>query len=245
MQLNLEKRTSLCFDRGEDVLFDNTSDISSNAKRVHADKWEHSNTEELMKEYGEKAAGLRWMHRYSAVYWRKLDSRFTMVGICISAIVSTSSLIGATENFIPTRFILFGVGFIGMLQILNQSLARFYNSVEKATLHDTAAKEFGTLNRLIAIKMSLARIDRGNPQNFLKYILKQNEKLFNEHSDPHPSSIRDFRLSFKQTDFAMPDIAGHTFKINVYEERSKSFRPLETPENDTARDSFSISIPHI
>jgi hypothetical protein len=200
----------------EDILFDNNSETSLSVKLVYADQWEHSNTEALMKEWGEKAAGLRWMHLTSAVHWRSVDKRLTLIGIGISAIVSASSLIGASE-FLPNSYIMTGVGFIGMLSILNQSIARFYNSVEKSTLHDTAARDFGNLNRLIKTKMSLARIDRGNPRNFMRYILKENEKLFKVHLDPHPCSVLDFRRTFHNKDFIFPDNVGDTFKINVYD----------------------------
>jgi len=234
-------------DKNEDILFDDNSDTSISVKLGHAEQWEHSNTESLMKEWGEKAAGLRWMHRYSAVHWRSLDTRLTLIGIGISAIVSASSLIGANETLIPSSYLLTGVGFITMLSILNQSIARYYNSIEKSTLHDTAAKEFGNLNRLIVTKMSLARIDRGNPRNFMRYVLKENEKLFSVHLDPHPCSIMEFRRTFDHKDFIFPDNVGETFRINVYDnvyKTGKNKKGKAVTFEDEREPSFEDSSPN-
>jgi hypothetical protein len=185
--------------------------------------WENSNTENLLKEWGEKAAGLRWMHRCSSCYWRGVDKKLNLLGIALSSFISASSLIGAVEDFVPTTVVMTSVGFVGMLNILNQSLMRFYNSNEKITLHETAAKGFDNINRLIVTKLSLSRQDRGNPKKFLKYILRENEKLFNDNIAPHPTSIKEFLETFNKPndvlDFKFPDIVGKSFKINVYEKR--------------------------
>lgn len=219
---------------------DNVSETLT-TKMSNMELWENSNSENLLKEWGEKAAGLRWMHRYSANYWRSVDKRLNLLGISLSSFVSASSLIGAAEDMVPTTVVMTTVGFVGMLNILNQSLMRFYNSNEKITLHETAAKGFGNVNRQIITKLSMARQDRGNPKKLLKQVMKENEKLFNESIEPHPSSIKAFLDTFNKpddvVDFNFPDIVGKSFKIYVYENdntqlyENDRYEPYEIQKN--------------
>jgi hypothetical protein len=205
---------------GEDDSFSETC----SAKMAFLDQWKNSNTEMLLKEWGEKAAGLRWMHRYSANHWRSVDKRLNVVGMSISSVISATSLIGAAESFIPSSCVMAFVGFIGMLSILNQSLTRYYNAIELIALHESAAKGFGTINRLITTKLSLARKDRGSPQLFIKYVSKENEKLFNDNIEPHHNSIKAFLDTFNtypqdEVDFNFPDIVGKSFKIYILDNK--------------------------
>nr|QOI90632.1 hypothetical protein HWQ62_00501 [Pyramimonas orientalis virus] len=206
-------------ENGEQSCDEDTISESMSTKMNNIEQWEFSNTETLLQEWGEKAAGLRWMHRYSANHWRSVDKRLNLVGISLSSFVSASSLIGAAEDIVPSTYIMTVVGFVGMLNILNQSLMRFYNSNEKITLHENAAKGFGNINRLIATKLSMSRRDRGNPKTFLNYILKENEKLFNDNIEPHTTSINAFLNTFNKKnttiDFNFPDIVGKSFRIRV------------------------------
>ena len=194
-------------------------DVSSTTGRIYVDQWEKSNIENLLKEWAEKAAGLRWIHRHSASYWRTIDKRLNLIGIGIASFVSGSSLVGSVETIVDPTYIMITVGFFGMLSILNQSLMRFYNAIEKITLHETAAKGFGNLNRLISIKLSMSRAQRGSPEDFLEYVMSQNENLFNNQIEPNPVSVNAFRDEFQadDVDFSFPDIAGKTFKVDVYE----------------------------
>jgi hypothetical protein len=205
--------------------------------------WENSNTEKLLKEWGEKAAGLRWMHRYSASYWRGVDKRLNLLGISLSSFISASSLIGAVEDIVPTTMVMTAVGFVGMLNILNQSLMRFYNSNEKITLHETAAKGFGNIHRLIATKLSLAIQDRGNPKKLLKYVLKENERLFNDNIEPHSTSINAFLETFDTldvvVDFTFPDIVGKSFKIHVFEKQETHLLFEKYKKNNKEDDHYN------
>ena len=202
---------------------DDTFSETLTTKMNNNELWENSNTENLLREWGEKAAGLRWMHRNSANYWRGVDKRLNLLGISLSSFVSASSLIGAIEDIVPLTLVMTAVGFVGMLNILNQSLMRFYNANEKITLHETAAKGFGNINRSIATKLSLARQDRGDPKKMLKYVLKENERLFNDNIEPHSTSIKAFLETFNRpnmvVDFNFPDIVGKSFRINVFDKK--------------------------
>ena len=195
-------------------------DVNSTTKNTYLCQWENSNIETLLKQWGEKTGGLRWMNRHSASYWKTIDKRLNLVSIGISSFISASSLLGAAESIVDPTYIMITVGFVGMLSILNQSLMRYYNAPGKITLHETAAQAFGNLNRLIAVKLSMSRNQRGDPKEFVEYVMEKHERLFNSHIEPHSSSIQAFKDEFENIgdgDFAYPDILSKTFRIDVYD----------------------------
>ena len=191
-------------------------------KQLHSQQWSKSNIEELLKSWGEKAGGLRWMHVHSATFWRQRDNRLNYIGITLSSVISASSLTGPTEAFVGTDYIMLFVGITGMVNMLVQSLQRFYRSSERASQHETAARQFGNFNRYVATKLSLSRTERGPPKQILTYALNENDRLHKETLDPHPSSIKAFREHFADRandhEFAIPDFVTDTFKMATYDE---------------------------
>lgn len=193
-------------------------------KALHLKAWEMSSIEDLLKSWAEKAGGLRWMHIKSSDIWRRLDTRLNYFGIILSSVISASSMLGAMESLFPKETMMIFVGLIGVLNIISQSFIKFYNSSEKAALHDTAAKQFGNFNRYITTKLSMSRMDRGPPNEILNYALKEYERLFNENPDPHTDSIELFKNFIKNEDadktsvsFAVPDLISNSFYVNLYD----------------------------
>jgi len=191
-------------------------------KLEHLKKWENSTLEILLRNWGEKAGGLRWMHLHSATHWRATDQRLNMIGIFLSSVVSASSLTGAFETYFDQSYIMTFVGVVGMLNILNQSLLRFYNCTEKATLHENAGRQFGNFQRYINTKLSLSRMERGPPKEVLEYALKENDRLYKENIEPHVLSLKAFLEHFEEkieaNEFSIPDYVSDTLKITVFDQ---------------------------
>jgi hypothetical protein len=206
----------------------------SDTERVlHLKAWEMSSIEVLLKSWAEKAGGLRWMHIKSSDIWRKLDTKLNYCGIILSSIVSATSMLGAMENIVPKETMMIFVSLIGILNIISQSFIKFYNSSEKAALHDTAARQFGNFNRYIATKLSMSRMDRGPPNEILNYALKEYERVYNENPDPHPQSIELFKIFIKNQEvytsnvsFAVPDLINSSFYVNIHD-KNPLFNDIE------------------
>ena len=194
-------------------------------KMKHLKKWEHSNLEVLLKRWGEKAGGQRWMHLNSATYWRNKDKQLNLTGIALSSVVSASSLTSAFDSYIDQKYIMTFIGFVGMLSILNQSVIRFYSCTEKAALHETAARQFGNFQRHLTTKLSLSRLERGPPASILEYALRENDRIYKENIEPHHTSIDNFFNHFKikinERDFSIPDYIGDTLRIDVFDNNPK------------------------
>lgn len=190
-------------------------------KLEHLKKWEYSNLELLLKQWGEKAACNRWMHMYSSEAWKKTDKNLNMISICLSSVVSGSSLVGVFESFFPKNFIMLFVGLIGLLNIISQSTIRYYNPSQKAALHDLAAQQFGNFQRFIVTKLSLSRLERGPPKLILEYVLKENDRLYKENMEPLNESMNAFILHFKskieEKEFEIPDYVNNTLSITIFD----------------------------
>lgn len=205
---------------------DDTNSFTESEKLVHKKLWEASNTENLIKGWGEKAAGLRWMHLYSADVWRRADERLNIASVAASSVMSATSFLGSVERFVAKEYVMMFVGVLGIVTVVGQSVSKYYNASRKVTLHENASKQFGHFNRFVATKLSLPRMERGDPREVLAYVLKENERLYNEAIDPHPVAISKYRDfvnmldkendAIKNPPFVLPDIINSSFAIDVY-----------------------------
>ena len=99
-------------------------------KKLNAASWS-DHMEDLMKNWGEKAAGLRFIHSHAAGYWRGLSNKLTILGIGVTTVASTVALTTASlEESTGKNVIIYVVGGIGIVATFVQSLKKFYNSEE-------------------------------------------------------------------------------------------------------------------
>ena len=124
-------------------------------KKINAASWS-PHMEQLMKEWGEKSAGLRFIHNASAGKWKKFSNELTLIGIGVTAVSSAVSLVAASvEDPDIKDGILYGVGAVGLLASLVQSVKKFYNAEEKAAEHSAIAKQFGSFYRYMTLQMGM------------------------------------------------------------------------------------------
>ena len=185
-------------------------------KKINAESW-NSNMEILIKSWGEKAAGLRFMHQNAAGSWKSFSNTLTLWSIGVTTIASGVSLIAASiENPEIKNIILYVTGAIGIGSSLLQSLKKFYNAEEKAADHISISKQFGTFYRYITLQMGMTREDRDPSDVLSAYALKEFERLMQESPSLSGAQIKLFRSTFKQSKQAVPDLCEKDFIINVY-----------------------------
>ena len=94
-------------------------------KKINAAGWS-DNMEDLLKAWGEKSAGLRFMHNKAGGYWKGVSNRLTLWGILITTLASAVSLVATNIEDPQTKNgVLYSVGGIGMISSLIQ-LAKVY-----------------------------------------------------------------------------------------------------------------------
>lgn len=190
-------------------------------KKINAASWT-DNMELLMKHWGEKAAGLRFMHSHTGGKWKKFADNLSISGILVTGVASTISLIATnvTDDNIKNGF-LYGVGGIGLLSTLIQSFKKFYNAEEKAAEHNMIAKQFGSYYRKMTLQMGMSRFDRNPADVLTNWGLEEYERLQQDAPSISGNSITLFKNNFKDKNQCFPDIAEDHFIINIYKEDTK------------------------
>ncbi len=185
-------------------------------KKVNSESWS-DNMELLMKQWGEKAAGLRFMHSHSGSKWKGFSNKLAITGIIVTGLASTMSLIATSvddENI--KDGILFSVGGIGLVSTLIQSFKKFYNAEEKAADHSSVAKQFGSFYRYMTLQLGMSREDRDPADVLTTWALKEYERLQQEAPPIDADSIALFNKKFDKNTQAIPDVAEDKFTIKVF-----------------------------
>tara|TARA_Y100000741_G_scaffold84689_1_gene62350 strand:+ start:5373 stop:6134 length:762 start_codon:yes stop_codon:yes gene_type:complete len=184
-------------------------------KKVNAESWSN-NMEKLISDWGEKAAGLRFMHAHSGSAWKKFSNNLAISSIIVTSIASTISLIATSiEDDSTKNGVLFGVGGVGLISALLQSFKKFYNAEEKSAEHSSVSKQFGSFYRYITLQMNMSREDRDPADILTAYALKEYERLQQESPPLSGDSIKVFKAKFLNGEQAIPDIAEEKFVIHV------------------------------
>ena len=200
-----------------------TARLGDLRKKVNAESWS-DNMENLMKQWGEKAAGLRFMHAHSGGQWKAFANKLAITGIVVTGVASTLSLVATSIDDQNVKDgILFGVGGIGLVSTLVQSFKKFYNAEEKAADHGSVSKQFGSFYRYMTLQLGMSREDRDPADILTTWALKEYERLQQEAPNLGGSSVALFKKTFTNENQAIPDIAEDEFVIKVY-------KPMDTEE---------------
>jgi hypothetical protein len=215
-----------------------TARLGDLRKKVNADSWSE-NMEVLMKQWGEKAAGLRFMHSHSGGIWKKFSNQLSITGIVVTGVASTVSLIATSVSDENTKNgILMGVGGVGLLSTLIQSFKKFYNAEEKAADHASISKQFGSFYRYMVLQMGMSREDRDPADVLSAWALKEYERLQQEAPPIGGSSVALFKKKFTDPNQCIPDIAEDKFVITVFK-KPKTIPAIDVElfEEETAADA--------
>jgi hypothetical protein len=181
-------------------------------KKINADSWT-SHMEDLMKKWGEKAAGLRWMHQQTQGKWKKTSDKLTIYGIVATTLASTASF--ATAGMENADAAMYAVGAIGMVAAIIQSLKKFYNADEKVAEHGAIAKQFGSFYRYMTLQLNMSRADRVPADELTNWALKEFERLQQDSPPVDGETIKNFKKEFPNCK-NVPDLAADNYEISIY-----------------------------
>lgn len=211
-------------------------------KQVNADSWS-DNMELLMKQWGEKAAGLRFMHAHSGGKWKQFANKLSISGIVVTGFASTLSLIATSiEDEEVKNGILFGVGGIGLISTLIQSFKKFYNAEEKAADHGSVSKQFGSFYRYMTLQLGMSREDRDPADVLTSWALKEYERLQQESPNLSGESVALFKKQFTDPEQAIPDVAEDKFLIKVFQKPETYHKVSVGDTNNYAIGDISLNL---
>lgn len=198
-------------------------------KKVNAAGWS-DNMEDLLKSWGEKSAGLRFMHNKAGGYWKGVSNRLTIWGILMTTAASTVSLVATNIDDPDSKnTVLFAVGGLGMVSSLIQSFKKFYNAEEKNADHSAIAKQFGSFYRYIVLQMGMSREDRVPADELSSWALKEFERLQQDSPPLGGDAITAFKTTFTNPSQAVPDVCEDEFIIDIFGREENEI--LEVPDS--------------
>ena len=178
------------------------------------DEWD-SNSENQLKDMGERAGGLRWMHDYQVRKWTIWGNSLTAWSLGLTTIGSAASL--AFAQYDPFRsWVMYGVGTGGLVAALIQTARQYYNIDSQISLHKMIANRLGHLYRKIHFQLNTDKVRRQSLTHTMEWCVSEFDRINMESPSLDIQTIISFRNRFDEiTSMATPDIASRDFTINI------------------------------
>lgn len=189
-----------------------TAKLDEIRKQMNANSW-NDNTEDLMKSWGMKSAGLRWLHFQSATKWNILSNRLSLPIILLSTLTGIANF-GATNAKQPEMY-MYVLGSLNILTAFIASLKQFYNAEKKNQLHMDVGKQFGSFYRQIVLELSLPRSDRKPCKEMSTWAKMEFDRLQLDAPPIGGDVISKFNQTFSQLD-DKPDVVSESFDIQIH-----------------------------
>jgi len=189
-----------------------SAELGGLKKKINASSWsEHM--EDLMKSWGEKAAGLRWMHGNSAGSWKKFSDKLTIAGIVLTTFGSAAAF--GTAGAENTEPVMYALGGVGLIASLIQSLKKFYQADEKSAEHAAMAKQFGSFYRAMTLELGMGREDRRPADEVAAWASKEYDRMQQDAPPVGGPIVKKFLNTFVGSK-NIPDVAETKFDIIIH-----------------------------
>lgn len=186
--------------------------MSSLRKRINAKGWSN-HMEDIMKSWGEKAAGNREMHDAAATKWKKFSDRIYIPVIFLSTIAGVTNFGAASVE--DNEYWMYAIGVINIFSAFIASLMKYYRPDEKQQAHRFIARNFGSYYRQMTLELGMSREDRMGPDELVKFAKNEYDRLLKDAPSLPGDVVEDFKRKHKTED-NLPDVALTNFEIKVY-----------------------------
>jgi len=187
-----------------------SAELGGLKKKLNAASWS-DHMEDLMKSWGEKAAGLRWMHNQSAGSWKGFSDKLTISSIVLTT-VGGAAAFGGSNSSSPE--LMYALGGVGIVSSLVQSIKKFYQAEEKQADHAAIAKQFGSYYRAMTLELGMGREDRRPADEIAAWASKEYDRMQQDAPNISGPVISRFRKTFSDAS-SIPDVAESHFVIKV------------------------------
>lgn len=196
---------------------------------------------EMLEEYfastGEKAHCLSWCHKRAEQLYSNRRTWIDLPVIVISAITGFLSA-GSTSMFDDPRASSISLGVCSLFVSVLNTAGSYYGWAKRAEGHRISAIHYARLYRSISVELSLPRPERMQPNDFLKHVRDQYDRLQEISPLIPPEIIREFQAKFSSyKEISKPEEANGLEKITVFREGEI--------ENDTRSPIIKVRTPKV
>lgn len=192
----------------------------------HADISWSNQLEELIAGEGEKCRGYAFIHRSAEIVYNKKNNLIAIPVIVLSTLAGTAS-VGSSSLFPDdTKLGSIVIGLVSISVGILNTINSYFGYSRKAESSRIASVSYGKLFNQISLELSLPRKERVSPNELVKSIRDQMERLAETTPTPPQHILDEFNRRFKDEDKAIS-------------------RPIETNglhKIRPFRDSFEIKI---
>lgn len=189
-----------------------SSRLTKLRKRLNASAW-NDELEDLMQSWGEKAAGNRELHDNASSVWKKFGEKLSLPVIIFTTLSGVSNF--GAANVEDPQFWMYTIGSINILAAILASLSKFYKPDERAQLHSSTARNFGSFFRNMTVELGMAREDRMNSEELCRWAKHEYDRIQNEAPTIPGNIIEDFKNKH-ENQRNLPDVVTDHCEINVY-----------------------------
>ena len=190
------------------------------AESVSGDKPKSIHWTEMLEEYfastGEKAHCLSWCHKKAESLYSNRRTWIDLPVIVISGVTGFLSA-GSTSMFPDPKASSIALGVASLFVSILNTAGSYYGWAKRSEGHRISAIHYARLYRFISVELALPRDERMQPNDFLKYVKDQYDRLQEISPLLPPEVIREFQTKFAdEKDISKPEEANGLEKITVY-----------------------------
>ena len=187
---------------------------------VSGDKPKNIHWTEMLEEYfastGEKAHCLSWCHKRAEAMYSNRKTLIDLPVIVISGVTGFLSA-GSTTMFSNAAASSIALGVASLFVSVLNTAGSYYGWAKRSEGHRISAIHYARLYRFISVELALPRDERMQPNDFLKYVKDQYDRLQEISPLLPPEVITEFQTKFaKETEISKPEEANGLEKITVY-----------------------------
>ena len=187
---------------------------------VSGDKPKNIHWTEMLEEYfastGEKAHCLSWCHKRAEAMYSNRKTLIDLPVIVISGVTGFLSA-GSTTMFSDPAASSIALGVASLFVSVLNTAGSYYGWAKRSEGHRISAIHYARLYRFISVELALPRDERMQPNDFLKYVKDQYDRLQEISPLLPPEVIAEFQTKFaNETEISKPEEANGLEKITVY-----------------------------
>ena len=180
----------------------------------------NSRLEAYFAQTGEKAHCLSWLHKKCEEYYTNRAVIIDLPVIILGTLNGAAS-VGSKSLFGDSEYSSVGVGIVVLITAILTTIGSYFSWARRSEGHRIASLNYSKLYRFLSIEMSLPRRERMTPNDLLKYVRVEYDRLSEVSPLINPTILHTFNQKFSAIkDISMPEEANGLHPIHIYSDPS-------------------------
>jgi hypothetical protein len=184
----------------------------------------------LMAEWADIAGCYRWMHDRAEKTYTKKNMAMTIPVIILSTLTGTASvgITGITDgNEDLQKYLNFAIGGVSLIAGILTTLNNFFKYAQLSESHRSAGTAWGKFQRLIAVELAQAPMNRMDSLDFLKICRADLDRLIEQSPAIPDEVIAAFEKEYRdRPKLKRPDICHGLDHTHVYDNTQSRLKDL-------------------